>query len=90
MPSVGGNEAISWILVLFLAGLLGGVVVYTLVQFNASINNTYVSNFVKGIMDVFNIIPTWLNILVIVGFASALALVGLYIYKVFEGRTKGM
>lgn len=85
--AVGGKEAIEWIMVLFLAGLLGGASLYVLVQYQTAINDSNVTGFIDALIEVFDLIPTWVQILVIVGFASAIALVGLGIYAVFRKKT---
>lgn len=92
MPT-GSKQAISWILTLFIIGLMGGALVYVVAEFNESVSTdpteTTVSDWVNSLYGIFEIVPTWVEILVIVGFAGSIALVGLMIYKVFsqQGRS---
>jgi len=81
---MSGKTAIEWIIVLFLAGILAGGSIYSLVEYRNAINDSNATSFINNLLNVFNIIPTWLKIMVIVGFAAGIGLIGLGIYKVFS------
>lgn len=63
---------------------------YVLVQFNTSISDDRAGGLITDFIDIFDVIPTWVEILVIVGFAGSIALVGLMIYRVFEGQQRNI
>jgi hypothetical protein len=87
---VGGKQAVEWMVVLFLIGVLGGGFYYTLTEYKTAVSDTNTSRFINLMLDVIDIIPTWAKILVIVGFAGAIALVGLGIYKVLQKNTSAL
>lgn len=87
---VGGNEAIEWVMVLFLVSILGGSSIYVIATFLGVIDEGNATEFLVAVMDVFQTIPDWLQILVIVGFASAIGLVGLAVYGVFKKKSGSM
>lgn len=87
---VQGKQAVEWVMVLFLVAILGGSTMYVLAEFDTAITDANASAFIQALIAVYDLIPTWLTILVIVGFAGAIALVGLGIYSVFQKKTNSM
>jgi len=88
MPS-GGEQAIEWIMVIFLAGVLGGALVYTMWQFNSAASNGNVTAWIVAMDTVIDLIPTWIKIIMIMGFTTVIALLGLTIYSVLKSRAAG-
>ena len=88
--AMGGKDAIEWVMVLFLVALLGGSLMFVLAEFDTAITDANASAFIQSLIAVFDLLPTWTRILVIVGFAGAIALVGLAIYGVFQKKTSSM
>lgn len=86
----GGNQAIEWIMVVFLAVLLGGTAYYVSNKFSTAINDNNTTAFIYKLLQIFDVIPDWLTILVIVGFGSAIALVALAVYGVMKKKTESM
>ena len=88
--AAGANQAISWVIALFIIGILVGAAVYTLTEFQGAIGNTSAATYISEILDVYGILPTWIKILVIMGFSTVIALLGLEIYRRLNERSVGL
>jgi len=88
MPS-GGEQAIEWIMIIFLAGVLGGALVYTMWSFADAANDANVTAWITSMDTVIDLIPTWIKIIMIMGFTTVIALLGLTIYSVLKSRAGG-
>ena len=88
--ATGANQAITWVIALFVIGILVGGSVYTLSEFKSAVNDTAAADKISAILNIYDIIPTWLKILVIMGFATVIALLGIEVYRRLSERTAGL
>jgi len=100
----GGEQAIEWIMVVFLAGIIGGALIFTMWSFvdatsyacagsdPAVLNMTCIegntSAWITTMDTVLDLIPTWIKIIMIMGFTTVIALLGLTIYSVLKSRSQ--
>lgn len=89
LKSTKGNaqsQVISWVLVLFLVGVLGGGLAYSLATMMDAIDEGNATTFIMAVFEVLQLIPTWLKVIMITGFAIAIGLLGIVAYKLYQSQ----